>query len=68
MPDQIGRCWGASLDTYKKGLRRHAKHVAAWTADGHYYGFADAKSPRANRRRAQERLLAAMLKETADAA
>ena len=66
MIDATGACWGASLETYKKGLRRHAKHVAKWTAGGHYNGFVDDPSPRAQRNRNQARLLAALTKENAD--
>jgi hypothetical protein len=50
-----------------KLARKSDKHFKQWGAGGHYYGFVGDKSPRANRNRAQARLLAAMLKETADA-
>ena len=64
----VSRCHGASLETYKKGLRRHAKHVARWTAGGHYFGFVGDRSPRAQRNRDQARLLAELTKEHANAA
>lgn len=48
-----------------KLARRSDKHFAKWNTPGHYWGFADAKSKRANRNRAQAILLAEMLKGAA---
>ena len=62
---RTGACHGVSMDAYARGVRKHVKHVAQWTAGGHYNGFVDDKSPRAQRNRNQAILLAKLTKEHA---